>query len=113
MTPERHVCLPRTVEIWAEVAEWEEPRHSGPWLEPGTTVTHFPPPCNTFPHRSVRAPLGEAGDGHGSRIRSGIERWGAVAVADTRRAGKSVQAAALHGVLQKWGGSDRRLRYGR
>src|SRR5215210_7547752 len=36
-----------------EVAEWEEPRHSGPFVNVGT-VPHFLPLCNTSPHFSVR-----------------------------------------------------------
>ncbi len=35
--------------IRTEVAEWEEPRHSGPVTL--ATVPHFAPLCNTIPHR--------------------------------------------------------------
>src|SRR5215210_6648323 len=36
------------VKAWTEVAEWEEPRHSGPF--DGATLAHFIPLCNTSPH---------------------------------------------------------------
>ncbi len=37
--------------VRTEVMRWEEPHHPGPGLQLGTTVTHFPPLCNTTPIR--------------------------------------------------------------
>src|SRR5215211_6984665 len=82
---------------WTEVAEWEEPRHSGPF--DAATLPHFIPLSNTFPHFPGRKRLLKALLDANLPFQSGIQ-WVLMVGARPKKRANGPASAYLGAILR-------------